>query len=93
LGCGGEQIIIRYYAHSKGARSYSCCFWPYQYIRHPGYLGAIIFYLAALLLLGSFWAYIPVGIYVIVVIIRTSLEDHALQEELKGYQSYAQDVG
>jgi len=28
----------------------------------------------------------------IVVIIRTSLEDHVLQEEMKGYQSYAQDV-
>lgn len=65
---------------------------PYQYIRHPGYLGAIVFYLAAPLLLGSLWAYIPVGVYVIVVLIRTSLEDRTLQEELNGYQSYAQEV-
>jgi protein-S-isoprenylcysteine O-methyltransferase Ste14 len=61
-------------------------------VRHPGYLGAIIFYLAAPLLLGSLWAYISVGVYVIVVLIRTSLEDRTLQEELDGYQAYTQAV-
>ena len=65
---------------------------PYQFVRHPGYLGAIIFYLAAPLLLGSLWAYISVGVYVIVVLIRTSLEDRTLQEELDGYQAYTQTV-
>jgi protein-S-isoprenylcysteine O-methyltransferase Ste14 len=65
---------------------------PYQFVRHPGYLGAIIFYLSTPLLLGSLWAYIPVGFYVIVVLIRTSLEDRALQQELDGYQVYTKVV-
>ena len=65
---------------------------PYRFVRHPGYLGAIIFYLSVPLLLGSLWAFIPVGVYVIVVFIRTSLEDRTLQQELDGYQAYTQAV-
>ena len=65
---------------------------PYQYIRHPGYLGAIIFYLVTPLLLGTLWTYIPAGLYVVVAVIRTSLEDHTLKEEIGGYKIYAQEV-
>lgn len=65
---------------------------PYQYVRHPGYLGAIIFYLATPLLLGSLWAFIPAGLYLSVAVIRTSLEDRTLQEELDGYKAYTEDV-
>jgi protein-S-isoprenylcysteine O-methyltransferase Ste14 len=34
---------------------------PYQYVRHPGYAGGIIFDLATPLALGSWWTFIPAG--------------------------------
>ena len=65
---------------------------PYQYIRHPGYTGAIIFDLATSLALGSLWAFIPALLTTGFIIIRTALEDKTLQEELPGYKTYAQRV-
>ena len=65
---------------------------PYRYVRHPGYLGAMIFYLATPLLLDSQWAFIPAGLYLTIAVIRTSLEDHTLQEELDGYEAYTRDI-
>jgi len=65
---------------------------PYQYLRHPGYVGMLAYSLAAPLLLGSFWALIPVIFVAYGFIIRTSLEDKTLQEELDGYRDYAQHV-
>jgi protein-S-isoprenylcysteine O-methyltransferase Ste14 len=63
---------------------------PYHYVRHPGYVGAIIFLPASALLLGSLYALIPAAIAIALVIIRTYLEDTALQKELPGYADYAQ---
>jgi len=34
---------------------------PYRYLRHPGYLGAILFDIGAPLMLNSVWALIPAG--------------------------------
>lgn len=65
---------------------------PYQTVRHPGYGGAIIQSLALPLLLGSFWALIPGGLAALLMVVRTALEDSALQEELPGYETYAQRV-
>jgi protein-S-isoprenylcysteine O-methyltransferase Ste14 len=61
---------------------------PYKYVRHPGYVGAIIFMLAIGPILGSLWALIPGGLWVISIIIRTYLEDKTLQKELEGYKEY-----
>ncbi|MFN2144019.1 MAG: methyltransferase family protein [Anaerolineales bacterium] len=61
---------------------------PYQIVRHPGYAGLIWFVLAAAILLESYWALIPSGIIVILLVIRTALEDRTLQEELEGYLEY-----
>jgi protein-S-isoprenylcysteine O-methyltransferase Ste14 len=63
---------------------------PYRYVRHPGYVGAILALLATPLLLGSLWAFIPAGLAAIGYIVRTVLEDKMLQEELDGYTEYAQ---
>ena len=38
----------------------------------------------------SSWALIPSAIVIIVLIIRTGLEDRTLQEELEGYKEYTQ---
>jgi protein-S-isoprenylcysteine O-methyltransferase Ste14 len=65
---------------------------PYQAVRHPGYAGAIIFNLAVPLLLNSLWAFIPAVVIVLVLILRTALEDRLLMHELPGYSSYAQQV-
>lgn len=65
---------------------------PYQYVRHPGYVGGILFDLATPLILGSGWAFIPAVLTVCVFIVRTALEDRTLQNELDGYKGYARRV-
>ena len=65
---------------------------PYRWMRHPGYAGAILTYLATPLFLDSGWAFVPAVFLVIVLVIRTSLEDKVLQVELKGYSEYADKV-
>ena len=65
---------------------------PYRFVRHPGYVGAILFNLAVPLMLGSWWALIPGGAAAMFYIARTALEDRALQDELAGYAEYARRV-
>lgn len=65
---------------------------PYQYVRHPGYVGMITSLLAAPLVLGSLWALIPAGMAAGAYVIRTALEDRTLQEELEGYKDYVYKV-
>ncbi len=63
---------------------------PYRFVRHPGYVGAIIPALATPPALGSLWALIPAGLLTAVMVIRTALEDKTLRDELTGYEEYAQ---
>jgi protein-S-isoprenylcysteine O-methyltransferase Ste14 len=65
---------------------------PYQYVRHPGYVGAIMFQLATPIMLGSLWALIPTGLSALLYVLRTALEDKTLHEELDGYREYAARV-
>jgi len=65
---------------------------PYNFIRHPGYVGAILFTVGVPILLGSWWAFIPNLVAVILFIIRTALEDKTLIEELPGYADFVQRV-
>ncbi|HNS04082.1 MAG TPA: isoprenylcysteine carboxylmethyltransferase family protein [Anaerolineae bacterium] len=65
---------------------------PYRWVRHPGYAGALLAYLATPLLLASPWALLPALFLAGVVIVRTRLEDQTLQAELPGYAAYAQRV-
>ncbi len=60
---------------------------PYQYVRHPGYAGLIIF--AAALALGSLWTLILNGLASLLLVVRTALEDKTLLKELDGYSEYA----
>jgi protein-S-isoprenylcysteine O-methyltransferase Ste14 len=61
---------------------------PYRWLRHPGYAGALWSNLAIPLFLDAAWAFLPA----IVLVIRTSLEDRTLQDELTGYCDYARRV-
>lgn len=64
----------------------------YQFVRHPGYAGMILYSLATPLMLSSLWALIPAWLTVCVIIARTALEDRTLQDELDGYREYAKRV-
>jgi protein-S-isoprenylcysteine O-methyltransferase Ste14 len=61
-------------------------------VRHPAYLGAVLYELAALILFASWWSYVPSGFSAILLVVRTALEDRSLKAELKGYDDYALDV-
>jgi protein-S-isoprenylcysteine O-methyltransferase Ste14 len=65
---------------------------PYRWMRHPGYAGAILTYLATPFFLDSTWAFLPAVFLTVVLVIRTGLEDDTLQAELEGYRNYASRV-
>lgn len=61
----------------------------YKIVRHPAYMGNFIQSLGFPLLFGSYWSLIPVGISIVLLVTRTSLEDKTLKNELAGYPEYA----
>ncbi len=65
---------------------------PYRWIRHPGYAGSLLFYIFCPFFLDSPWTFIPAIVLMIVLIIRTKLEDDTLMNELEGYREYKQKV-
>ena len=65
---------------------------PYRFVRHPAYLGAILYELAVSFLLTSWPAFLVSCISASLLIIRTTLEDRTLQAELTGYADYARQV-
>jgi protein-S-isoprenylcysteine O-methyltransferase Ste14 len=65
---------------------------PYAVVRHPGYVGGILFCLGIALCLGSVWALIPAGLASALLILRTRWEDQTLQAELPGYREYTERV-
>jgi len=65
---------------------------PYRYVRHPGYLGAVVQSLAIPLLLGSWWSLIPGIAAAALMVIRTRFEDQVLQVELNGYSDFTKQV-
>lgn len=69
-----------------------CTTGPYRFVRHPMYVGVILFVLCFPLSLGSLYSFIPASLIIVLFIIRTSLEDKTLLEELPGYKEYAQKV-
>jgi len=65
---------------------------PYRFMRHPGYAGGLLSWLAAPVFFSSYWVTIPCALAIIASIARTALEDRTLQDELPGYKAYAQRV-
>lgn len=62
---------------------------PYRRVRHPGYLGLVASTLAFPLVLGSTWAAPLSALAAALLVVRTSLEDRFLRENLAGYAAYA----
>ena len=65
---------------------------PYRIVRHPGYAGNLLALPGMVLALSSMWTLIPVAVALIIAVIRTTLEDRTLQDELPGYRDYARRV-
>lgn len=65
---------------------------PYRYVRHPMYSGALLTGVAAPLLLGSLWMFVPTGLASLAIIVRTALEDRTLQAELPGYAAFTRQT-
>ena len=65
---------------------------PYAIVRHPGYAGAALAFLASALALNSLLVIIPTALFLVVGVIRTADEDRMLQKELAGYADYSAKV-
>lgn len=65
---------------------------PYRLVRHPGYVGWSLLWLAVPLVLGSAWALLPAAVCLGGIVVRTALEDATLAAELPGYREYAAQV-
>jgi protein-S-isoprenylcysteine O-methyltransferase Ste14 len=61
---------------------------PYRQIRHPGNLGNILLNTATPLMLASRWAWIPAGVSILLIFVRTFLEDRFLCVKLPGYSEF-----
>ena len=60
----------------------------YKIVRHPAYMSSVIESLGFPLLFGSLWSFIPICILIILLFVRTNIEDKTLKNELNGYLEY-----
>jgi len=65
---------------------------PYRIVRHPGYAGGLLSWIAAPVFFSSYWLMIPTILAIIASALRTKLEDDMLQKELPGYKEYAERI-
>lgn len=65
---------------------------PYSIVRHPMYSAMILMYISTPLAIGSFWAMIPFGLNMLVLILRLISEEKILTRDLEGYADYKQKV-
>ncbi|MBK9263010.1 MAG: isoprenylcysteine carboxylmethyltransferase family protein [Polyangiaceae bacterium] len=63
---------------------------PYAIVRHPMYTGLLVASAGWPLVLGSWWAFLPVLVMDVAFVVRTYHEDRTLHDELPGYREYAQ---
>ncbi len=81
--------FILTYQNDKLSNQRLCTIGPYKYVRHPGYLSAILASLCYPFMLGSLFSFIPVFINIFLIILRTYYEDKTLKIELNGYEEYS----
>jgi protein-S-isoprenylcysteine O-methyltransferase Ste14 len=61
---------------------------PYAFVRHPMYSGAVLYFAAMALLLGSWWGLVASPIFFVLFGVRAWLEERALASGLPGYADY-----
>ena len=64
----------------------------YSVVRHPMYLAMVVLYLSSSLVLGSYYALIPMVIFLSTLVIRITNEEKVLRDGLPGYSDYANRV-
>jgi protein-S-isoprenylcysteine O-methyltransferase Ste14 len=62
---------------------------PYRFVRHPMYAGALLFFIGAPLLMGSWIGLCFVPALAVVLAVRAVLEERTLAKGLPGYTEYA----
>ena len=65
---------------------------PYQFVRHPGYLGLLLYNALLPVVLTSAWGFAGVGFFLIVLFWRTAREDKYLWEHLSGYDEFTKQT-
>ena len=65
---------------------------PYRIVRHPGYMGVVLWAAATAMMFGTLAVGIVAALIIAVIVVRTYLEDTMLKEELDGYRAYADKV-
>ena len=65
---------------------------PYAYVRHPGYISGSLLALSIALVLGSWWALLPVAVVIVGLAVRTVFDERTLRAELAGYTDYTRRV-
>jgi protein-S-isoprenylcysteine O-methyltransferase Ste14 len=87
---GSNAYFVRY-VRIQGERGHTVATGgPYQYVRHPAYLGMLLVTVGMTLMLGSWVALIPGGVAASLYVIRTRLEDQTLLTDLVGYKAFAE---
>jgi protein-S-isoprenylcysteine O-methyltransferase Ste14 len=61
---------------------------PYAIVRHPGYVGMALTTVGTPLMLASSWAWWPCAVTLLVIVLRTAMEDRTLRRELAGYEEF-----
>ena len=64
---------------------------PYAIVRHPMYVGGLLYLLGTPLALGSYWGLLPLVVVFAMLICRIVDEEQVLQN-LEGYEEYKQRV-
>lgn len=64
----------------------------YGIVRHPMYLATLLMFLSMPLVLGSWWSFGLMLLYLPVIVARTIDEERLLCKELKGYEEYCQRI-
>lgn len=65
---------------------------PYKIVRHPGYMGIVLWAVAVTMIFGTLVVGIIAVIVIAVIAIRTYLEDSMLRKELAGYSEYVNKI-
>lgn len=65
---------------------------PYRYVRHPGYLGALLMSVGSPPALGSYISGLPMLVMAGLIFRRLFIEEEMLLAELQGYREYAARV-
>jgi protein-S-isoprenylcysteine O-methyltransferase Ste14 len=61
---------------------------PYAIVRHPMYLGAMLYVFGTPLALGSYWGFIGVALMLLAIVWRLLDEERMLGRDLSGYEEY-----